>query len=113
MSKQHYTGLNDQQVLESRRLHGSNLLTPAKKESLWKKYFQSLTGPLGRYIPNCEPGDSLIFILEIAALLSLFISVSEFNGWFGLSPHDISVFLEPLGILLAILLATGIAFYFE
>ena len=109
----HYTGLTDAEVLESRRQHGVNILTPPKKDSLWKKFFEKLVGPFGRYINGWENGDPLIFILEIAALLSIAIACSEFWGWFGLTPRDASVFLEPVGILLAIFLATGVAFFFE
>ena len=113
-TRQHYTGLTDEQVLESRAAHGANTLTPPPKTSLWKRYFEKLTGPLGHHIPGWKDGDSLIFILEIAAILSIFISCAEYFGWFGLSGKaGFSVFFEPLGILIAILLATGISFIFE
>ena len=111
--KRHYTGLTDAEVLESRSKHGVNILTPPKKDSLWKKFFEKLVGPFGRFIKGWENGDPLIFILEIAALLSIAIACSEYWGWFGLEPKGSSVFLEPVGILLAIFLATGVAFYFE
>ena len=111
--KKHYTGLTDAEVLESRSRHGVNILTPPEKDSLWKKFLEKLVGPFGRFIPGWENGDPLIFILEIAALLSIAIACSEYWGWFGLHPEGASVFLEPVGILLAIFLATGVAFYFE
>ncbi len=110
--KRHYTGLTDAEVLESRSRHGVNILTPPKKDSLWKKFCEKLVGPFGRFI-GWDNGDPLIFILEIAALLSIAIACSEYWGWFGLEPKGSSVFLEPVGILLAIFLATGVAFYFE
>ena len=110
----HYTGLTDAQVLESRQKYGANVLTPPEKDSLWKRFFEKLTGPFGHHIEGWEDGDELIFILEIAAVLSIFISCAEFFGWFGLSSDaGWGVFFEPLGILIAILLATGIAFIFE
>ena len=99
--------LNESQVAESRKEHGVNILTPPEKESLWKQFVQTLTGPFGHLIPGWENGDSLVFILEIAALLSTFISFSEYFGWLG------QVFFEPVGIIMAIVLATGISFYFE
>ena len=34
---QHYSGLTDAQVLESRARHGVNVLTPPKEESIWQK----------------------------------------------------------------------------
>ena len=36
----HYIGLTDAQVLESRKKHGANRLTPPEKESLWKMYLE-------------------------------------------------------------------------
>ena len=106
--------LNESQVAESRKKHGVNILTPPEKESLWKQFVQTLTGPFGHLIPGWENGDSLVFILEIAALLSTFISFSEYYGWLGLeASYDAKVFFEPAGIIMAIILATGISFYFE
>ncbi len=106
--------LNESQVIASRNEHGANILTPPEKEPLWKQFVQTLTGPLGHLIPGWENGDSLVFILEIAALLSTFISLSEYFGWLGLeASYDAKVFFEPVGIIMAIILATGISFYFE
>ena len=109
-----YSVLNESQVAASRKEHGINILTPPERESLWKQFVQTLTGPLGHLIPGWENGDSLVFILEIAALLSTFISFSEYYGWLGLvASYDAKVFFEPIGIIMAIILATGISFYFE
>ena len=109
-----YSVLNESQVVASRKEHGANILTPPEKESLWKQFVQTLTGPFGHLIPGWENGDSLVFILEIAALLSTFISFSEYFGWLGLeASYDAKVFFEPAGIIMAIILATGISFYFE
>ena len=109
-----YSVLNESQVIASRKEHGANILTPPEKEPLWKQFVQTLTGPLGHLIPGWENGDSLVFILEIAALLSGFISFSEYYGWLGLeASYDAKVFFEPVGIIMAIVLATGISFYFE
>jgi Ca2+-transporting ATPase len=111
--KQHYQGLTDAEVLRSREEHGANVLTPPERESLWKRFFEKLTGPFGHCIKGWHNGDSLIFILEVAAVLSILISLSEYNEWFGLHNPGSGVFFEPLGILMAILLATGISFVFE
>ena len=89
-------GLTDAQVLESRKKHGINVLTPPEKDPLWKQFFEKFSDPL-------------IIILLIAGVLSIGISCYEF---FGLG-HDATVFFEPAGIFVAILLATGLAFYFE
>ncbi|MCR4853640.1 MAG: calcium-translocating P-type ATPase, PMCA-type [Prevotella sp.] len=114
MEKMIYRGLTAEQVLQSRVEHGANVLTPAARESLWKRFFEKLTGPLGHHIPGWQDGDHLIFILEIAALLSVSISCAEYFGWFGLEgTAGIEVFFEPLGILMAIILATVVSFVFE
>ncbi len=94
--KHHYTGLNDAQVLESRSKNGTNMLTPPEKEPLWKQFLEKF-------------GDPLIIILLIAGVLSIGISCYEY---FGLN-EGAAVFFEPVGIFVAILLATGLAFYFE
>ena len=94
--KHHYTGLTDGQVTESRRKNGANVLTPPEKEPLWKQFLEKF-------------GDPLIIILMIAGALSIGISCYEY---FGLG-QGAKVFFEPVGIFVAILLATGLAFYFE
>lgn len=108
-----YVGLSDEEVLQNREKHGANVLTPPQKDSKWKLFFEKLTGPFGHLIKGWNDGDELIFILEIAAILSVFISLAEYFHWFGLHGADATVFFEPIGILVAIFLATGIAFYFE
>ena len=94
--KNHYTGLTDAEVLESRRKNGVNILTPPEKDPLWKRFLEKF-------------GDPLIIILMIAGVLSIGISCYEFWGL----GQGASVFFEPIGIFIAILLATGLAFIFE
>lgn len=94
--KQHYTGLSDAEVSESRRKNGVNILTPAEKEPLWKRFLEKF-------------GDPLIIILLIAGVLSIGISCYEYWGL----GQGAGVFFEPIGIFIAILLATGLAFVFE
>ena len=94
--KHRYAGLTDAQVAESRATHGVNILTPPEKDPLWKRFLEKFSDPL-------------IIILMIAGALSIGISCYEFWG-LGKGP---SVFFEPVGIFIAILLATGLAFYFE
>ena len=94
--KKHYIGLTDAEVLESRKKYGVNILTPPEKEPLWKQFLEKFTDPL-------------IIILMIAGVLSIGISFYEY---FGLK-EGFTVFFEPIGIFVAILLATGLAFYFE
>ncbi len=94
--KHRYAGLTDAQVAESRATHGVNILTPAHKDPLWKRFLEKFSDPL-------------IIILMIAGALSIGISCYEYWG-LGEGP---TVFFEPVGIFIAILLATGLAFYFE
>lgn len=97
MSQQNqFTGLTSQQVSESRDKYGVNILTPPPKASLWKQFFESFTDPL-------------IKILLVALCLSIGIAIYEST----LPGHGFEVFLEPLGILIAILLATLIGFVLE
>ncbi len=94
--KHHYTGLSDAQVEESRLRNGANILTPPEKDPLWKRFLEKFEDPL-------------IIILLIAGALSIGISCYEY--W-GLGEGG-GVFFEPVGIFIAILLATGLAFIFE
>ncbi len=94
--KHHYTGLSEAEVRQSREKNGVNILTPPEKESLWMQFLEKFTDPL-------------IIILLIAGALSIGISCYEY---FGLG-KGLTVFFEPIGIFVAILLATGLAFIFE
>ncbi|MGM9859645.1 MAG: calcium-translocating P-type ATPase, PMCA-type [Muribaculaceae bacterium] len=95
MENKHLEGLSPEQVAESIRLHGTNVITPPPRESLWVKFFENFKNPLIR-------------ILLVALALSIGIACYEYfnDGGF-------KVFLEPLGILMAILLATLIGFWLE
>ena len=84
----HRIGLTDEEVLQSRSKHGDNVLTPPKRPSLWKLYLEKFEDPVVR-------------VLLVAACFSLLISIFE------------NEYAETIGIILAILLATGIGFYFE
>lgn len=94
--KQHYTGLTDQQVEHSRKQFGQNILPPAKQTPLWKQFLEKFSDPIIR-------------ILLIALLLSVGISSYHYFG----QGSEIDVFFEPFGIFFAIILATGISFFFE
>ena len=79
-----YRGLSAAEAEASRREHGENLLAPPEREPWYKQFF-------GKF------NDPVIRILIIAALIS-----AATGGW-----------VEGLGILIAILLATGLAFLNE
>ena len=94
--KQHYSGLSEQEVKENRAKFGDNVLTPPIQTPIWKKFIAKFNDPL-------------IVILLIAGVFSVGISCYEY---FGLN-EGTQVFFEPVGIFIAILLATGLAFFFE
>ncbi len=89
-------GLTDAEAAESRRLHGQNVLTPPAGTPWWKELLSKFSDPL-------------IIILLVAGVLSVGIALYEFYG-LGLGRE---VFFEPVGIFMAIALATGLAFIFE
>lgn len=84
----YHIGLTDEEVRKSRAEHGVNLLTPPKRQSMWKLYLEKFEDPVVR-------------VLLVAAFFSLIISIVE------------NEYAETIGIIFAILLATGIGFYFE
>lgn len=94
--KTHYKGLTNQQVLENRQKYGDNTFSAVEGEPLWKQFLEKFSDPI-------------IAILLVALVFSFGISCYHFFG----EDAGYSVFLEPVGILLAIFLATGVAFYFE
>ena len=143
-NKHHYTGLTDQQVLESRQKHGENVLTPPEKETFWDvlkdalKHWISVSmavltvGSLvfaivsGGYfvMPAVLAvswvlivtvgffggfGDPLFKILITAFIASIGISIFEFES----GKAGLATFLEPVGIIVALLLATGVAYFLE
>ena len=96
-NKQQYQGLSPEQVAESRRLHGENILTPPEKTSLWKQFLEKFEDPIIR-------------ILLVAWVLSMVIA--GVHCW-GPEAAGMSAFLEPLGIFFAIMLASCVGFFFE
>ena len=81
-------GLTDEQVKQSRELHGKNVLTPPQRTSLWKLYLDKYRDPI-------------IQILLVAAFVSFILAFIEKN------------FMETIGIFVAVFLATTVGFYFE
>ena len=75
---------------------GKNRIPPPEKESLWKLYFEKFKDPI-------------IIVLLVVFALSVCISAYELiyldKGW--------SIFIEPSGVMVALLLATGVGFVFE
>ena len=92
----HLVGLTDAEVLASRTKHGANVLTPKESVPLWKRFLEKFSDPL-------------IIILLVAGAMSIAISCYDFLSL----GEPATVFFEPVGIFIAILLATGLSFYFE
>ena len=95
-NKLHLVGLSEAEVIKSRQEHGINILTPTKKKSMFLCFLEKFRDPL-------------IIILLVAGALSIGISLYEY---FSLG-QSAKVFFEPIGIFMAIILATGLAFIFE
>ena len=85
---ENYKGLNEEEVIASREKFGRNVLTPPKKTPWWKLYLEKFKDPI-------------IVILLVAAVISIVVGIIEGN------------YIEPIGIVVAILLATGVGFYME
>ena len=96
-NKQRYTGLTQPEVSESRRLHGENILTPPEKASLWSQFVEKFDDPIIR-------------ILLVAWALAMVIA--GIHCW-GPQDQGFTAFLEPIGIFVAILLASCVGFFFE
>jgi len=86
--KQKRFGLNAAEVVESRQQHGENVLTPPRRQSMWRLYLEKYEDPMVR-------------ILLVAAVVSLVLAFIK---------ND---FIETIGIIAAIFLATTVGFYFE
>ena len=82
------TGLTADEVLASRREHGENVLTPPRRQSMWRLYLEKYQDPMVR-------------ILLVASAVSLVLAFVK---------ND---FVETIGIIAAVILATTVGFYFE
>ena len=84
---------NSAQVLEGQ---GKNVILPPKEKSLWMGFIEKFKDPI-------------IVVLLVVFCLSVSISLYEIyfagKGW--------ATMIEPFGILIALLLATGVGFIFE
>lgn len=80
-----FTGLTTKQVEESRSKHGSNSLTQIPPDPLWKKILEGFKDPM-------------IMILLVALVVQVVLFFLGQAEWF-----------EPVGILIAILIANGVA----
>ncbi|MDR1577077.1 MAG: calcium-translocating P-type ATPase, PMCA-type [Deltaproteobacteria bacterium] len=81
-------GLTAAEVLESRRIHGPNILTPPPRDPWWKLYLEKYEDPIIR-------------ILLVAAVIAILAGVIE------------GQYTEGIGIIIAVFLATTIGFINE
>ena len=81
-------GLSATEVAMSRLEHGENVLTPPRRQSMWRLYLEKYQDPMIR-------------ILLVAAVVSLVLSFVK---------ND---YIETIGIIAAVILATTVGFYFE
>ena len=86
--KEKNQGLTAREVEQSRVKHGENVLTPPRRQSMWRLYMEKYNDPMVR-------------ILLVAALVSLVLAFVKDD------------YIETLGIIAAVLLATTVGFYFE
>ncbi len=94
MSKNHYSGLSDAEVSESRLKHGANVLTPPAEVSVWEKLRNCLHFWLVKlYI--------CVFILAFAAAIVLPLA--------GISTHD-GLWIAPVLTLVLTLLTYTVAY---
>lgn len=83
-----YRGLTSQQVEHNRQQYGTNILQPPEREPAWKLFLAKFDDPV-------------IQILAIAAILAIAVGIVEGD------------YIEGIGIIVAILLATTLAFINE
>ncbi len=101
MTQQHHKGLTTAQVQQNREKYGVNVLTPPEKDPLWKQFLEKFSDPI-------------IKILLLALVLSIGVSFYHyFTPAESGAEQGLEVFFEPIGILVAILLATCVGFAFE
>ena len=82
-------GIRTSRVAELRQRFGANEMTPPAREPLWKQYLDKFDDPIIR-------------ILLLAVVISTIVSLIRGSG-----------LLDAIGIIIAVLLATGIAFFNE
>jgi Ca2+-transporting ATPase len=83
-----FVGLTPEEVEESRKKYGANILTPPTREPWWKLLLEKFEDPIIR-------------ILLIAAVIAILVGLAD------------GKYFEGVGIILAILLATTLAFLNE
>ncbi|MFQ3652601.1 MAG: HAD-IC family P-type ATPase, partial [Gemmataceae bacterium] len=131
-------GLSQAQVVASRQQYGSNTLTPLPREPIWMKFIEKFDDPIIKILlaaallsmfvelfQFAPRNASLALGLFLAALVALF--VTRLSQWiptflfgsaiviffFGLILVPAHPLIEGLAVMIAVLLATGVAFAAE
>ncbi|MDR2366939.1 MAG: calcium-translocating P-type ATPase, PMCA-type [Deltaproteobacteria bacterium] len=86
--KPEVVGLTSEEVLESRRKHGANILTPPPRDPWWKLYLEKFEDPIIR-------------VLLVAAVIAIVAGLIDGH------------FVEGIGIIIAVFLATTLGFINE
>lgn len=99
MSKDKNSYLNRALVSTSQEVNegkGKNIIPPPERESLWKAYLEKFKDPI-------------IIVLLVVFLFSVIVALYEIF----VVGKGFDLLLEPSGVLMALLLATGVGFIFE
>jgi Ca2+-transporting ATPase len=133
------TGLTDSQVADSRAKFGANRLTPLPRQPVWKKFLEKFDDPIIKILLAASllkivvdlfavPHDGpLVGGLALASVLAVFLAAAfvKIGDWvpsilFGLAAGWVTVSIvighpsyEGLAVMVAVVLATGVAFLSE
>ena len=134
------SGLSESQVAESRARFGANRLTPLPREPVWKKFIEKFDEPIIKILLAASLLKIVVDLFEISGLTGLITGIlalssvlgvvvvalfTEIGKWvpsifFGLAVGWVFVGIvvghpsyEGLAVMVAVLLATGVAFVSE
>ncbi len=99
MSNKQHNYLNSALIESSdevKRGKGQNIIPPPERESLWRAYLEKFKDPI-------------IIVLLVVFLFSVIVALYEIF----VVGKGLDLLLEPSGVLMALLLATGVGFIFE
>ncbi|MBP3955241.1 calcium-translocating P-type ATPase, PMCA-type [Gemmata sp. G18] len=129
-------GLSDEQVAESRSKFGANRLTPLPREPVWKKFLEKFADPiikillaasLLKIVVDLFDTSPLVGGLALGAVLAVVIGavVAKLGEWLPAVLFALAGLLvgasaalgdpsyEGLAVMIAVFLATGVAFFSE
>ncbi|HSQ56936.1 MAG TPA: HAD-IC family P-type ATPase, partial [Gemmata sp.] len=130
------TGLTDAQVAESHAKFGTNRLTPLPREPVWKKFLEKFDEPIIKILLAASLLKIVVDLFEYSTatgalalgsvlavfLVSAFVKIGDWvpallfalaGGWVGVSIAVGEPSYEGLAVMIAVFLATGVAFISE